>query len=214
MAKVSLLQGTRLSQAMRVNPPSVVAGYVTAGREGQAWLRRLCEDHDVPGPGRPAWTYATTRVGELRARAELAVARQAGFDAAWAEPDLPFATRGGVRLAAQFQLHPGELVDALVSALLDHGAFFARLQPRRSYAAALRSSWSAPGMYLSAQTPTHSVRSVPTLNGELLLVGGEGHVTGRHGHRGSTSTRCWTGRGRRSRSPTSPTPGPPRTTRR
>jgi glycine/D-amino acid oxidase-like deaminating enzyme/nitrite reductase/ring-hydroxylating ferredoxin subunit len=64
--------------------------------------------------------------------------------------------------------------------ILDRGGFFARLQPRRSYAAALSSTWSSPGMYLSSDEVTRSIRSTPSEDGELLLVGGNGHVTGRH----------------------------------
>jgi glycine/D-amino acid oxidase-like deaminating enzyme/nitrite reductase/ring-hydroxylating ferredoxin subunit len=64
--------------------------------------------------------------------------------------------------------------------ILDRGGFFARLQPRRSYAAALASGWSSPGMYLSSDDVTRSIRSTPSGDGELLLVGGNGHVTGRH----------------------------------
>jgi nitrite reductase/ring-hydroxylating ferredoxin subunit len=37
-------------------------------------------------------------------------------------------------------------------------------------------------MYLSADGPTRSVRTVPTDGGELLLTGGNGHVVGRHAH--------------------------------
>jgi nitrite reductase/ring-hydroxylating ferredoxin subunit len=35
-------------------------------------------------------------------------------------------------------------------------------------------------MYLSSDATTRSIRSTPSAEGELLLVGGHGHVTGRH----------------------------------
>ena len=35
-------------------------------------------------------------------------------------------------------------------------------------------------MYLSSDPVTRSIRSTPSPDGELLLVGGSGHVTGRH----------------------------------
>ncbi|KAA1429350.1 FAD-dependent oxidoreductase [Nocardioides antri] len=225
-AKVSVLQGTRLSQALRTNRPSIVRDYVTANQEGQAWLRRFCDAHDVPHQDRPAYTYGTTRPGELRARAELSAASLVGLDVTWEEAtELPFPIRGAVRLADQMQLHPLDLVDALVAQLLAEGGelfehsrltdarrtadgvtvttddanvtarhlvlatgqpvlrrhgFFARLKPQRSYAAALRSPWVPRGMYLSAEQPTRSLRSLPVNGGdELLLVGGSGHVTGR-----------------------------------
>jgi len=231
--KVSLLQGTKLVRAIRRNPPSVVRDYVEANREGQAWLRRFCEEHEVPFQVRPSMTYATTRVGELKVRAEHAAAREAGLDVSWTDdPGLPFPTRGAARLDGQLQLHPMDLLGALVAGLraeggvihgrtrvtrvdrdhgrvrlrtgrgtvlassavlatsmpiLDRGGWFARLVPQRSYAATLRSEWTAPGMYLSADQPVRSIRSVPIGGEELLLVGGNGHVTGRDS---SPSTRA------------------------
>jgi glycine/D-amino acid oxidase-like deaminating enzyme len=224
-AKVSLLQGTRLSRIASRNPPGTLRRYVEANLEGQAWLRRFCQDHGVPHEVRPAWTYATTRLGEVRARAELAACRRAGLPVEWVDDvDLPFETRGGVRLDDQFQVHPGDLLEELTDQLLaaggtvhegtrvtdvrregdevvvsrrsmtvrarhvvlgtgmpilDRGGFFARLVAQRSYAAAFRSTWQAPGMYLSADASTRSIRSVPEGDEELLLVGGNGHTTGR-----------------------------------
>src|SRR5690242_15665784 len=46
--KVSLLQGTRLSRILERQSERVAGAYVEANREGQAWLLRFCEDHDVP----------------------------------------------------------------------------------------------------------------------------------------------------------------------
>jgi glycine/D-amino acid oxidase-like deaminating enzyme/nitrite reductase/ring-hydroxylating ferredoxin subunit len=63
---------------------------------------------------------------------------------------------------------------------LDRGAHFARAEPQRSYALAYRTPQQAvDGMYLSADAPTRSLRDVPDADGSLLLVGGNGHVTGR-----------------------------------
>ena len=224
--KVSLLQGTKLSRMLSSNPPSVVRDYVTANEEGQAWLARFAKDHGVPVQERPAYTYATTRIGELRARAELTAAEVAGLHVTWeTETELPFAVRGAVRLADQLQLDPVDLLDAIAAQvvaeggalhersrvvdlrrsgdgmrvvtreasvtagavvlatnqpiLLRHG-FFARLKAERSYAAALRSSWTPHGMHLSSDPVAHSIRSLPVPGGdELLLVGGHGHPTGR-----------------------------------
>ena len=64
--------------------------------------------------------------------------------------------------------------------IMDRGGFFARLEPLRSYAAVFEVPGPVPqGMYLSADSPTRSVRSVPHGGGELLLTGGNGHVVGR-----------------------------------
>ncbi|NGZ99741.1 hypothetical protein G5V59_03520 [Nocardioides sp. W3-2-3] len=49
---------------VRTNPLGVARQYVEASREGQAWLRRYCEEHDVDHRAGHATTYATTRLGE------------------------------------------------------------------------------------------------------------------------------------------------------
>ncbi|MFI2562620.1 FAD-dependent oxidoreductase [Paenarthrobacter sp. NPDC018779] len=66
--------------------------------------------------------------------------------------------------------------------ILDRGLYFAKLEPNRSYAAALRfpaDNKIPGGMYLSIDPPTRSQRTFPTDQGELLLVGGYGHPGGR-----------------------------------
>lgn len=72
------------------------------------------------------------------------------------------------------------LVLATGSPVLDRGGYFAKLEPLRSYATTHRVPGGIPtGMYLSADDPTRSLRTVPDADGELLMVGGNGHVTGR-----------------------------------
>ncbi len=74
----------------------------------------------------------------------------------------------------------GELVaDRVVLAtgtpVLDRGSFFARLEPQRSYCIAVAGTDQPPrGMYLSADSPTRSLRYAPTPDGDLLIVGGNG----------------------------------------
>ncbi len=65
---------------------------------------------------------------------------------------------------------------------LDDKALFAlRLIPRQSYVIAVRLDSPAPrGTYMNAQT-SHSLRVHPAAEGELLLVGGEGHRVGEGG---------------------------------
>lgn len=66
--------------------------------------------------------------------------------------------------------------------VLDRGLYFAKLKASQSYAAALHVPASTPiprGMYLSAETPGRSLRTFPTGNEELLVVGGNGHQVGR-----------------------------------
>jgi glycine/D-amino acid oxidase-like deaminating enzyme/nitrite reductase/ring-hydroxylating ferredoxin subunit len=68
---------------------------------------------------------------------------------------------------------------------LDRGLFFARVHPERSYAVAGPARGPVPeGMYLSAGQPTRSIRFHPAAEGELVLVGGEGHKVGQGGPTG------------------------------
>ena len=61
---------------------------------------------------------------------------------------------------------------------LDRGAYFARTHPERSYAIAMEVAGPVPqGMYISSPGG-HSLRAHPDRDGELLLVGGEGHKVG------------------------------------
>ena len=63
--------------------------------------------------------------------------------------------------------------------VLDRGGFFARAKPARSYGLAFRTPTQAvDGMYISADSPTRSLRDAPHATGSLLLVGGNGHKTG------------------------------------
>ena len=57
---------------------------------------------------------------------------------------------------------------------LDRGLYFARCHPERSYVVAGRVPQRPAGMYLSTESPAHSIRA----HGDWLLVGGESHKTG------------------------------------
>ena len=64
--------------------------------------------------------------------------------------------------------------------ILDRGAFFARASAERSYCLAFAGAEpTVEGMYLSADSPSRSLRDAPGPDGPLLLVGGNGHGTGR-----------------------------------
>src|SRR5918997_5637448 len=65
---------------------------------------------------------------------------------------------------------------------LDRGGYFARMHPERSYALGIYVRDRAPqGMYLSTESPSHTVRSHPTDRGELVIAGGESHKVGQSG---------------------------------
>lgn len=59
------------------------------------------------------------------------------------------------------------------------GLYFARIYVERSYVIAARTKEPYPGgMYINAEEPTRSLRSQPSDNGVLTLVGGENHKSG------------------------------------
>jgi glycine/D-amino acid oxidase-like deaminating enzyme len=121
-AKISCLQGSRLSSIASKHDDSVVRRYVEAQREGLAWLDRFCADHDVPVQRRAAVSYAHTADGEPTLRRELELANGAGLPAEWVDDlPLPFPTHGGVRLADQLQVDPMELLEALSLEAAAHG---------------------------------------------------------------------------------------------
>lgn len=80
----------------------------------------------------------------------------------------------------EFTVHSRQCVLATGIPILDRGGFFARLKPHRSYCMAYKVPGNLTrGMYLSADSPTRSVRYAPTADGERLIVGGAGHPVGR-----------------------------------
>ena len=84
-----------------------------------------------------------------------------------------------VRTAAGNRIRCERAILATHMPFLDSGGLFARAEPKRSYALTARVDGQIPEqMYLSADSPTRSLRSVPREGGELLLVGGESHRVG------------------------------------
>lgn len=121
-AKVSLLQGTKLSRMLDHQSLKVVRAYVDGNLEGQAWLLRFCDDHGVDYQVRDAVTYASAPqqraalVRELRATHELGLSTRVAKDL-----DVPFPQFGGVVLRDQAQLDPMDLLVALVEQIRSHG---------------------------------------------------------------------------------------------
>jgi glycine/D-amino acid oxidase-like deaminating enzyme/nitrite reductase/ring-hydroxylating ferredoxin subunit len=84
------------------------------------------------------------------------------------------------------EVRAGQVIVASHYPFLDRGLFFARLSAMRSYALGVRVDGPvSEGMYISADSPTRSVRATPDRaaggGAELLIVGGEGHKTGQDG---------------------------------
>ena len=226
-AKVTLLQGTFLSQLARQYSQNQVQAYVDGNREGQAWLLRYLEEQDVPFQRRDAYTYAASAQGTEKLREEVSAAGTAGLEVDYVrDAGLPFPVHGAVRMRDQAQINPMDVLDALVADIrsrggrvvggvrlrdvtgdapsavrtnrgsvradkvvlatgipvLDRGLYFAKLTPSRSYAAALElqeDQAPPPGMYISVEQPTHSLRDYQLDGRSLLLVGGHGHHVGR-----------------------------------
>ncbi|MEA2126859.1 MAG: hypothetical protein QOI80_3641 [Solirubrobacteraceae bacterium] len=65
--------------------------------------------------------------------------------------------------------------------ILDRGLYFARLSAERSYCVGARVTGTVPqGMFFAIDSPSRSLRTTPLEDGgELLIVGGEGHDTGK-----------------------------------
>ncbi len=90
------------------------------------------------------------------------------------EPCLVETDRGTLRAR--------DVVVATHLPILDRGLFFTKVHPHRSYVLAATVADAPRGMYISTETPTHSIRSTPEEDGRrLLVVGGEGHKTGQGG---------------------------------
>jgi glycine/D-amino acid oxidase-like deaminating enzyme/nitrite reductase/ring-hydroxylating ferredoxin subunit len=82
-------------------------------------------------------------------------------------------TEGGAVVRA------GHAIVATHLPILDRGLYFARTHPERSYVLLARLRGEVPqGMYLSDESPSHSLRSVVVDGNELLMVGGESHKPG------------------------------------
>jgi glycine/D-amino acid oxidase-like deaminating enzyme/nitrite reductase/ring-hydroxylating ferredoxin subunit len=72
-----------------------------------------------------------------------------------------------------------DVVVATLMPFLDRGGFFTRAHARRSYIVTARIAEPPPdGMFISAGSPTRSLRAHRFGGEELLLVGGEGHHVG------------------------------------
>jgi glycine/D-amino acid oxidase-like deaminating enzyme/nitrite reductase/ring-hydroxylating ferredoxin subunit len=224
-AKVTVLQGTRLSTIVANHTEHVAGAYVEGNREAQEWLRAYCEEHGVELQRRDAYTYAGTQSGAEAVRREFDIGRRLDLPVEMADAvELPYPTYAAVCLRDQLQVNPVDVLAALVLELreaggvviggvrvikvdpgessevitaagrvmannvvlatgipfLDRGLYFTKVTAQRSYALAFRVPTQIPrGMYISADSPTRSLRTAMHDGEELLLVGGNGHPVGR-----------------------------------
>src|SRR6476620_2566338 len=126
-AKISLLQGTKMSKIVGKHGTKTAEQYVQGNREGQEWLVQHCEAHGISFQREDAYTYAQSDKGVGTARAELEACQAAGLDVEWVDDaGVPFPYYGGVRLADQAQFDPMPLLDSLIVELDEHGGRLAQ----------------------------------------------------------------------------------------
>lgn len=161
-AKISLLQGTRLSRIDDTMYPSVVSAYVAGQRSAADWILGVLDDAGVPFQRRSAFTYATTEDGALAVLREHEVASRHGLDVRSAtDIGLPFATTAAVELPDQLQVDPLEVAAALIAELRGLGGrvvSHTRLLGARASAPVLvrtdRGELHAGRLVLATGTPT------------------------------------------------------------
>jgi glycine/D-amino acid oxidase-like deaminating enzyme len=126
-AKISLLQGSKLSKIVGKHGAETARQYVEGNREGQDWLVQHCEAHGISVQREDAITYAQSEKGVDSARGELDACEAVGLSADWIDAaNVPFPFHGGVRLAAQAQFDPMPLLDSLIVELGEHGGRLAQ----------------------------------------------------------------------------------------
>ena len=116
-AKVTLLQGTRLSTIV-ANHTEHVALPMEGNREAQEWLAEYAGKHAVQMQYRNAYTYAGTQSGASAVRREFDIARRLGLPVEMTDAvELPYPTYAAVCLPDQVQVHPMEVPTALAREL-------------------------------------------------------------------------------------------------
>ncbi|MCU1529969.1 MAG: FAD-dependent oxidoreductase, partial [Frondihabitans sp.] len=121
-AKLSLLQGTRLSEILRHSTLATARAYVEGNREGMMWLLRYCEEHGVPVQQRDAFSYAASPDGIARVDEEYRAGVALGLDVTRESSlDVPFPAYGAVGLAGQAQFDPMDVLRALATDVRGHG---------------------------------------------------------------------------------------------
>jgi glycine/D-amino acid oxidase-like deaminating enzyme/nitrite reductase/ring-hydroxylating ferredoxin subunit len=121
-AKLTLLQGTRLSRILGAASQATAQAYVDGNREGRDWLLRYCVEHDVPVQRRDAFTYASTPDGREAVEREYKAALSLGLEVTLeSDAGLPFESYGAVRLPDQGQFDPMDVLAALARDFASRG---------------------------------------------------------------------------------------------
>jgi glycine/D-amino acid oxidase-like deaminating enzyme/nitrite reductase/ring-hydroxylating ferredoxin subunit len=113
-AKLTLLQGTRLSTIVANHTEHVAAAYLEGNREAQAWLTAYAAGHRVQMQHRDAYTYASRQSGASAVRREFDIARRLGLPVEMTDAaELPYPTYGAVCLRDQAQINPVQVLAGL-----------------------------------------------------------------------------------------------------
>lgn len=116
--KLSLLQGTTLSQIGKFHSAQVVQAYAEGNREAMDWLLDYLAERDIQVERRTAYSYANRAGGVAKLRDELAAAQAVGLAATWeTDPGLPYEVEGAIALENQAQINAVDLVRSLVAEL-------------------------------------------------------------------------------------------------
>jgi glycine/D-amino acid oxidase-like deaminating enzyme/nitrite reductase/ring-hydroxylating ferredoxin subunit len=117
-AKVTILQGTRLSTILANHTEHVAGAYVEGNREAQAWLLAYAGEHGVSMEHRDAYTYAGTQSGASAVRREFDIARRVGLPVEMTDAvELPYPTYASLCLPGQLQVDPMDVLGALARGL-------------------------------------------------------------------------------------------------
>ncbi|MEA2333189.1 MAG: hypothetical protein QOH58_3327 [Thermoleophilaceae bacterium] len=144
----------------------------------------LVEDSDLPYPIASAVRFADqAQFHPVKYLQGLAAALE-GLGVRIHEGTLAVSVDAGapcrVRTEGGRTVTAGSVVVATHLPFLDRGLYFARCHPERSYvvAAPYEGTAATAGMYLSTESPAHSIRTHTVGAHTWLLVGGESHKTG------------------------------------
>lgn len=116
-AKVSILQGARLSALRSRHGLETARRYADANRFGLDWWAEFCDAHGVDSQRRRAVTFSRGRKGTATLRREMRTMADLGLPARWHDRiDVPFPARSAVELPDQLQIDPVEALAALARA--------------------------------------------------------------------------------------------------
>ena len=113
-AKISVLQGTRLSAIRSRHGLETTRDYADANLYGLDWWAEFCDSHGVDVQRRRAVTFSNSSLGTSRLRKEMRTLVELGLPARWYDKmDVPFPSRAAVELPDQLQFDPVQALAAL-----------------------------------------------------------------------------------------------------